>query len=155
MRAVAKVQEAGLIVAASVRDVDGSEEGVFDFVFVAGGDAEIRKQITRLRGDVGAVVLETAVAGEIAELGGGDGRGIALRAERVGIGGEKTLLGIVVDLAGVGFGAAYLVMPVFAGGEIPAGAGTENMLAVALIEIGRFEERLAGDAGDAVVVAKS
>ena len=108
-----------------------------------------------MRGDVGAVVLECAVAGEIAELSGGDGRGIGLRAESVGIGGEKALHGIVVHLARVGFAAADLVMPVFAGGEIPAGAGTENMLAVALIEIGRFEERLAGDAGDAVVVAKS
>ncbi len=74
-----------------------------------------------------------AIAGEIAELGGGDGRGIGLRAEGVGISGEKTLQRIVAGLPGVGLGAADLVAPVFAGGEIPAGAGTEKVLGVALV----------------------
>ena len=95
-----------------------------------------------------------AVSGEIAELSGWYGRGVALRAERVGIGGEKALHRIVVCLPSVGLGAADLVAPVLAGGEIPASAGTEKVLRVTLVEIRRLEESLAGNAGDAVVVAE-
>src|SRR5580700_2932624 len=95
-----------------------------------------------------------AIAWEIAEFSRWRGCGIGPRAEGVGIGGEKTLQRIVAGLPSVGLGAADLVAPVFAGGEIPASAGTEKVLGVALVEIRRFEESLTGNAGDAVIVAQ-
>ena len=107
-----------------------------------------------MRGEVGAVVLEATFAGEIAEFGGRDGCGIGLRAKGVGIDGEKALQRIIVVLPGVGLGTADLVAPVFAGGEIPAGAGIEKMLGVALVEARRFEDSLTGNAGVTVVVAQ-
>ena len=135
-------------------NVDRSKESVFDFIFVAGGDAEIGEEVAGLRGCVSAIVLEAAVAGEVAEFSGGDGRRIGLRTEGVGIGGVKTLRGIVAGLQDVGFAAAELVMPMFSGSKIPACAGTEKMLGIALVEIWRCEESLTRDAGDAVVVAE-
>src|SRR5882757_10092209 len=45
-------------------------------------------------------------------------------------------------------------MPVGAGGELPAGVGGENFLAVSLEEIGRALQRGAGNAGVAGVVTK-
>ena len=127
----------------------------FDLVFIARGDTEIRDQITCLRGDVGAVVLEAAVAGEIAERAAvGTAVGLVWRAKGLGVRGEKALQRIIVVLPGVGLGAADLVAPVFAGGEIPAGAGTEKVLRVPLEEARWFEDSLTGNAGVAVVVAQ-
>ena len=134
-------------------DVDRRKEGILDFILIAGGDGEIGEHVAGLSAHVCAVVLKEAVADKIAEFGGGDGSGIGLGTERVGIGGVKTLQRIVAGLAGVGFAAADFVAPVFAGGKIPAGAGAENLLTVTLIEARRREDRLSGNAGVAGVIA--
>src|SRR6266481_5251144 len=120
IRAVAEIQKAGLIVAASVGDVERGKKGILDFVLISGGDAEIGEQVARLSAHIRAVVLSAAVAGEVAEVGGRDGCGIRLGTEGVGIGGEETLEGIEVVLASVGFATADLVVPVLAGRNIPS-----------------------------------
>src|SRR5258708_14347110 len=153
MRAVAEIQKAGLIGAARVADFNGGRGMVFEFVLIAGGNGEIGEQIACLSADVRAVVLNVAVAGEIAEFGGRNGRGIGLLAGGIRIGGEKALQEIVAVLASVGFAAADFVAPVFAGGKIPAGAGAENVSEITLVETGRFEFGLSGNDGDTGVVA--
>ena len=54
----------------------------------------------------------------------------------------------------VGFAAADFVVPVRAGREVPASTGAEEVQYVALIQVGRHEQCLAGDAGIAVVIAQ-
>src|SRR5579864_6277604 len=73
MRSVPEIQESSLIVATSVGNVDGSKKGVFDLVFVAGGGNKVRDDVARLRGEARTVVLEVAVAGEVAKFGSRDG----------------------------------------------------------------------------------
>ena len=104
--------------------------------------------------DVGAVVLITAVVSEIAKFGGGQGCGIRLRAEGVQIRCEETLEGIEAVLALVPFAAADLIMPMRTGSQVPASVGAEIMKGIALMEAGRLENGLAGDAGFAGVVAE-
>ena len=53
------------------------------------------------------------------------------------------------------FGAADFVMPARAGREVPAGTGAEEVQHAALVQVGRQEQRLAGDARIAVVIAQS
>src|SRR6267143_779895 len=155
MGAVAEIQKAALIVAASVGDVERGKEGVLDFVLIAGGDAEIGEQVACLSADICAVVLSTAVACEVAEVGGRDGCGIRLGTEGVGIGGEETLHGIEVVLASVGFATADFVVPVLAGRNIPSRAGTENVGGITLVQAGWLKHSLPGNAGRAGVVAES
>src|SRR5579862_1816558 len=154
MRPVAKIEEARLIVAARVRHVDGCEKGVFNFVFVAARDAEVRKQEARLRPDARAIVLKAAFANEIAEFWRGDRCGIGLWAEHASIGGIKALNWILVVLIRIRFAAADFVAPVFAHRKIPARIGTKQVLCVPLVEARRFEDGLSRDARDAVVVAQ-
>src|SRR5712671_669325 len=54
----------------------------------------------------------------------------------------------------VGFAAADFVVPARAGREVPAGTGAEEVQHAALIQVGGQEQRLAGDAGIAVVIAQ-
>ena len=126
MRPVAEIQKSRLIVPASVRDIDERKESVFDFVLIACGDAEVRKQIARLSARVSAVILKPAV----------------------------TVHRVVVVLASVRFPGADLRAPVPASGKNPPGAGAENMLKISLAQVGRFERGLSGDPCDAVVVAQ-
>src|SRR6266853_1085359 len=154
-RPVAEIQEAGLIVAASVADVNRGKEGVLDFVLIAGGDAEIGEEIAGLSAHIRAVVFEAAIADEIAEFRARDGRGIGLGAEGIGVRSEKTLPRIEVVLASVRLSAADFVAPALAGGKIPAGASAENVLIITLKEARWFEHGLSWNAGGTVVVAKS
>src|SRR5208337_122136 len=130
------------------------EAAVFDFILVSGGSNKSAQHVTRLRVNSGAIVTEQGVVGVIAELRSGHGSGIGLRAEGIRVGGVVALLGVVAVLPSIGFGAADFVAPVGAGRKIPASIGAEDLLCITLVETWRSENRLAGDAGVAGVVAE-
>jgi len=106
------------------------DASVFDFVLVACRGDKSAGDVARLRVDGRTVVLEQRIVWKTASL----------VFEAV--------------LTSVGIRADELVMPVRAGGELPAGVGGENFLAVSLEEIRRALQRGAGNAGVAGVVAK-
>src|SRR5262249_54751312 len=157
MGRVAEIEEACLIVAANVTGGRGGNTGVFDFVLITCRDAEIFQQVAGLGVDAGAVIAVAATGvGEVAELCRGDrirARRI-LRAERIRSLSIEALDGIGAELTVVGFCAHELVMPVFAGGEIPAGVGAEELIVGVGVGVGRLEQSLPRSLRVAGVVAE-
>src|SRR5260370_39181644 len=136
---------------------DGQEGdvGVLDFVLISGRSTDFAEYVAGLRVDAGAVVFALCTRrGEIAKLRSGYGRGIGLRATSKGVGGKKTLDGIRGEQAMVRLRAADLMVPVGAAGEVPAGVGGEIVQIVDLVQAGRGDQSLAGNARFAGVVAK-
>ena len=63
MRQIAEIKIAALIVAAEVADAEERKVGIFDFIFVAGSDAEFGEDVAGLRVEAGAVVVAGTVRG--------------------------------------------------------------------------------------------
>ena len=165
---VAEIEEAALIVAAQVRPKESKrrrsernlrkrlQRCVFDFILVPGCRGKVRQQVTGLCVYACAVVLVLQSEREIAEFRGGDRTRIRriLRATGEGIRGEETLHGIGDEFVIVRFGTSEMMVPVLAGGKIPAGIRAEEMIVGVLIEIRRLQERLARRLRAAGIVAQ-
>src|ERR1700730_15409992 len=135
-------------------NAEEGDVGILDFVLIARGGTKFREQVAGLGVEAGAIeAAGTSRVGEIAELRGGHGSWIGLRAPGERIGGEEALNWIGAESAIVGFGARNLMMPVRAGREIPAGTGAEVSEIVDLVNAGRLEQVLAGDTRVAAAVA--
>src|SRR5262249_22129989 len=144
----------GLIVAPGVAAIESTEEAVFDFVGVAGGERDAPGDVAGLRRKAGSVVLALRKIREVAV-----GRWNRVRrasegaeAERIGR-TEKVAQEVFKALADVGFRTADLMLPVRAAGKLPDEAGGEIVESVVLVEVGRLEERLAGCAGVTRIIA--
>src|SRR5258708_7315600 len=125
----------------------GGDVGVLDFVLKSGGRGKRAGKVTGLGVDAGAIVFALAARRrEIAKLRSGHSRGIGLRATSKGVGGKKTLDGIRGEQAMVRLRAADLMVPVGAAGEVPAGVGGEIVQIVDLVQAGRGDQGLAGNA---------
>src|SRR5713226_1128602 len=136
-------------------DAEEGDVGVLDFILVAGGGAELAENVAGLPVEAGAVIFALGAGrSEIAKLRSGYGRRIGLRATGEGVGGEKTLDGIGGEHVMVGLRTADLMMPMRAAGKLPAGVCAEIVEIVDLVEAGRREQGLAGNARFAGVVAK-
>src|SRR6266700_765007 len=118
MRSIAKVEKTTLIVAPHLSHRKKWNMAIFCFVLVAGGARKIRRQVTGLCVDAGAVVFITAAGiGEIAKLCGSDCIRIFLWTSRKWIGCVEILDRICAELPIVRFSAHQSVMPVLAGSE--------------------------------------
>src|SRR6266849_1451613 len=152
MRPDAKIEEAALIVAADVRGAQEGKVDVFDFVLIAGGDAELGQEIAGLSAKAGAVIFQGVGKREIAGEGG-NRCGRQRRAE--GIAGVEEIGEMVVDeFAIVRFDAADGVVPVPSGSEIPARVSREKVQRIAFIEIWGKKQRLARITAIAIGVAQ-
>ncbi len=154
MGQVVEVEQATLIVAANVADIQGGYGGILYFVLIARGSAKFRQEITGLCAHVCPVVLIVIVRHEIAESRSRDGLRILLRTAGERVGGEETLLRIEAVLAVVGFATTDFVIPMRAGGEVPAGVRVECMECVALVATRRLEDYFARNSRFAGVVAQ-
>ena len=152
MRPHTKIEEAALVIPADVGGAQKGKIGVFDFILIASSDAEFRREVAGLGVKTSAVVFERVSEREIA----GEGRNRFWRQRCAeGIARVEEIGEMVVDeFAIIGFDAADGVMPVRAGGKIPPRVGAKKVQRVALIEIWRKKERLAGNTRVAIGVAQ-
>ena len=93
---------------------------------------------------------------EIAEFRGGDRTRIRriLRATGEGIRGEETLHGIGDEFVIVRFSTSEMMVPVLAGGKIPAAIRAEEMIVRVLVEIRWLQQGLARRLCAAGIVAQ-